>query len=77
MPLAIATLVDPRFQLTYFKNIGATARVRNCVEDKIKKLVRDEIQARENGNAAGDGNQAPPPQAQVVQFAGMSFPDLT
>ncbi|KAE8751356.1 hypothetical protein FOCC_FOCC001927 [Frankliniella occidentalis] len=47
MPLAIATLVDPRFQRSYFQDITGVARARGHIEEMMKKHIRESANAAE------------------------------
>jgi len=40
MPLAMATLVNPRFLKSYLQNITSVARARSLIEDMLKKHIR-------------------------------------
>ncbi|KAJ1530242.1 hypothetical protein ONE63_005165 [Megalurothrips usitatus] len=66
MPLAIATILDPRFMLVYFKNIGAVARARNLIEDTLKKDIREETRAAEAAASAAAAPESAAPQVCVT-----------
>ncbi|KAK3932013.1 Zinc finger BED domain-containing protein 4 [Frankliniella fusca] len=65
MPLAISTLVDPRFMTTYFKNPLAVSRARSLIEDMVKKYIREEVTRAETeqpGTTAADQQPTTPNQ---------------
>ncbi|XP_052129326.1 zinc finger BED domain-containing protein 4-like [Frankliniella occidentalis] len=71
MPLAIATLVDPRFMTTYFRNPLAVSRARTYVEDMVKKYIREEVTRAEENQAASTATEPAETNQQQKESGGL------
>lgn len=63
MPLALATLLDPRFMATHFKNPMSVSKAKGVITNEIKKMFQKEAdEAVESSSAAmvTDDDSLPP-----------------